>query len=586
MAHRTDASPPISAASAADPTRRLQRVLVLAASLALLLVWSGLLLILESRRQAAIDAEVRQNTNLARVLAEQSERLLQTLQHATQRVRDEVVSGHDRALDLMRFANETGYAPEVLVQLAMVNADGRMVSSNLDPDGSKSRNVSLADREHFMVHAQPDQVGEARLSDPDALFISKPVLGKISKRWTIQLSRRVLDAEGRFKGVVVASLDPGYFESLFQRVELGPESAVTLVGLDRALRARVLNGKPSDQGSVLAKGGGFDLHGRQIEGFFPVNSSLDRIDRLVAYRRVGPFPLVIMVSTATDSALAEWYQHRRLLLGLGAMLTLTIVLGTAVMAMGLRRISAATRAMQESERQAQLANQAKSEFLTAISHELRTPLTGIRGFAEIMEQRIEDPKFKRHAGLIRKGAEHLTALLTEILDFSKVESGLMELVPEPVDLHALIQGTVDFFAIAAQNKELVLHKDVGPDVPEFLTCDGLRLKQVLNNLLANAIKFTQEGSVTLKVERRAGALAFQVIDTGPGIPLDAQARIFEKFRQGHAKVSSEHGGTGLGLALSRGLAELMGGTLSVNSDLGRGASFTLLLPHGELGRHA
>ena len=184
-------------------------------------------------------------------------------------------------------------------------------------------------------------------------------------------------------------------------------------------------------------------------------------------------------------------------------------------------------------------------------------------------------------GLIRKAAEHLNALLTEILDLSKVEAGAMNLHPEPQVLAELLQSTVDFFAVSAVAKGLKLELKIAPGAPAVLVCDGLRLKQILNNLLSNAMKFTPAGgAVALELDATPQAVHVHVVDTGPGIAPEMQELIFERFRQGNSRVSYEHGGTGLGLALSRALALLMGGTLTVESQPGQGARFTLSLPRG------
>jgi signal transduction histidine kinase len=302
------------------------------------------------------------------------------------------------------------------------------------------------------------------------------------------------------------------------------------------------------------------------------------VERLVAYRRVGDYPLVLLVSTAREQALARWQTMLRTTLMLTLLLTATVGLGAAYFLRNLQRMEATHQALLRSEAQANAANQAKSEFLAAVSHELRTPLTSIRGFAELMERRLEQPKFREQAGLIRKGAEHLNELLTQILDLAKVEAGAMPLAPEPVDLRVLVQGTVDFFALTASAKGLELRVQVEESLPATLECDALRLKQILNNLLSNALKFTEAGSVTLAVAQREGRVEFSVIDTGPGIPAHLHDTIFEKFRQADSRVSYQHGGTGLGLALSRGLAQLMHGRLTLSSAPGAGATFTLSLP--------
>ena len=258
--------------------------------------------------------------------------------------------------------------------------------------------------------------------------------------------------------------------------------------------------------------------------------------------------------------------------------TLASLAGAGMFLRSLRQLENTNHALQISEAQAQSASRAKSEFLAAVSHELRTPLTSIRGFAELMEMRLEQPRFKDQARMIRKAAEHLNELLTEILDLAKVEAGAMPVTPEPVALAELLQSTLDFFSVTAAQKSLDLKLQLAPSTPQTLLCDGLRLKQILNNLLSNALKFTQEGCVTIEVEGSEDRVSFHVVDTGPGIAPELHDTIFERFRQGNDRVSYEHGGTGLGLSLSRALAGLMGGTLTVQSSPGEGARFTLQLP--------
>jgi signal transduction histidine kinase len=196
----------------------------------------------------------------------------------------------------------------------------------------------------------------------------------------------------------------------------------------------------------------------------------------------------------------------------------------------------------------------------------------------LMEHRLEQPRFREQAGLIRRAAEHLNRLLSSILDLAKVEAGAMELAPRAMDLHALVRGAADFFAITANEKGLGLGATIAAGVPEKVVCDGMRLTQILNNLLSNAVKFTQAGRVDLDVEVDGDDLLFHVSDTGPGIAPGMEEVVFEKFRQGDARVSYEHGGTGLGLALSQGLAALMAGRITLRSRPQQGSCFTLRLP--------
>lgn len=548
------------------------------AALLLVIVWLSVFAVLASKRNDAIEAERRQNVNVANVLGEQTLRVIATLDQACRRVADAVAEQPGEVPDLIRFANETGMAPRILAQLSLVGADGRFVGSNLDPDGSKSKHVDLSTREHVRVHLDPATLPkDTPQLISDGLFIGKPVLGKVSGKWTIQLSRKISDAQGRTLGVVVASLDPSYFEDVYRGVDVGPQGVVALIGADLNLRARVVGGQSKGMGTQLAHSALLE-HLAEPAGSYLAPSNVDGLTRLTAFRRVAAYPLDVTVGTSMEDALAAWNNTRTVMLTLTAVLSGVVLVATVSFVMGLRRLERTNDALRVSEAQAQAASRAKSDFLAAISHELRTPLTSIRGFAELMELRLEQPKFREQAGLIRKGAEHLNDLLTEILDFTKLEAGAMPLNAEPVALRPLIDGTANFFAIAAAAKGLNLTARVAEDVPEQLSCDGLRLKQILNNLLSNAVKFTPEGQVQLLVERDVDSVLFQVQDTGPGIPPEMQEAVFERFRQGNARVSYEHGGTGLGLALARGLAELMEGELTLVSRPGEGACFTLRLP--------
>lgn len=560
------------------PWRRPSTVAIALGLLMVALTWAVVAAVLWQKRTDALDAEVRQNTNLASALQEQTVRVFATADQATLRLRDMVVAG-GRTPDLVRIANETGLAPAILVQLSLVDAAGRFVGSNLDPDGAKTGPVDLSTREHVRVHLAPNSLPEAeRLADADALFVGKPVLGKVSGRWTIQLSRRIVDPQGATVGVIVASLDPGYFEGVYRRVALGEGGNVTLVGQDRVVRARVAGGLPRDQGATLPADGPFARHARGVDGHYVGASTLDGLQRVSAFHRVAGYPLYLVVSTSVDAALASWRGTRDVALALALLLSAAIAAGSATFVLSLRRLEAAHEALRASEAQAQSANQAKTEFLAAISHELRTPLTSIRGFAELMEARLDQPRYREQAGLIRKASEYLNELLTQILDLAKVEAGAMRIEREPVDLRALLRGTVDFFALTAADKGLPLALEVDDSVPAQVRVDPLRVKQVLNNLLSNAIKFTDTGGVRLRAEAGGGLLRLKVLDTGPGIDPALHERIFERFRQGDSRVSYQHGGTGLGLALSRALAGLMGGTLVVDSRPGEGACFTLTLP--------
>lgn len=233
---------------------------------------------------------------------------------------------------------------------------------------------------------------------------------------------------------------------------------------------------------------------------------------------------------------------------------------------------------EEAKARAEEANRMKSAFLASMSHELRTPLNGILGFAELLKVDLEDPDQVSYAESIHSSGGHLLELVNDLLDLAKIEAGRMELNPGDVDIRTLTSEIAMVHRIHAQAKGLSLTERYAPDLPPTLHCDVTRVRQVLNNLLNNAVKFTEVGGIELSVERRDGMLRFAVRDTGIGIAPEQQALVFERFQQAEHFITRKHGGTGLGLALARDLAHLMGGEVTLESTPGAGSTFTLLLP--------
>lgn len=582
-------SAPPTTAGAPRPSKRpfslpLRTMVAWGTALVLLMAWATVAILMNVSWRDAMNAQIRQNSNLALSLGEQTVRVMAAVDQATIRMRDAVQASDFDKADFTRFANETGMAPQILTQLSLVGPDGRFVGSNIDPSGEKTGHVDLSDREHVQVHLNRETAEAARLQQtPNGLFVGKPVVGKVSGKATIQLSRKIPDASGGIAGLVVASVNPSYFEDVYRGVQLGSTGVVTLIGNDSTVRARVMGGQSVGMGSVVARADSNNMDELGANGNYVRASRLDGIERIYAYHRVGDYPLLVVVATSIDEALQEWRASRNVALFTMALFSVALAGAAIIFVRSVGQLESTNTALRISEAEARSASQAKSEFLAAVSHELRTPLTSIRGFAELMELRLDQPRFKEQAGLIRKAADHLNALLTEILDLAKVEAGAMPHLPAEQNVAEIVQSTADFFAVTAANKNLDLQVQIAPDTPATLVCDGLRLKQVLNNLLSNAMKFTEVGTVTIAVDSTADTVRFHVADTGPGIPAHLHETIFEKFRQGNDKVSYQHGGTGLGLALSRALAALMGGTLTVTSTEGQGSRFTLNLPRSTPG---
>jgi signal transduction histidine kinase len=232
---------------------------------------------------------------------------------------------------------------------------------------------------------------------------------------------------------------------------------------------------------------------------------------------------------------------------------------------------------------AKLASEAKSVFLATMSHEIRTPLNGILGMVQAMSM---DPRAEAHAAqlaVMRQSGETLLSVLNDVLDISKIESGKLEIEAVDFDLARLLHEAHGAFAGLAEGKGLALRLDVEPDAAGVYRGDPTRIRQILFNLLANAIKFTEAGEVRLTARREGEWLRLAVTDTGIGIDEAAQAAVFGKFSQADSSTTRRFGGTGLGLAICRELAELMSGQISLTSVAGLGSCFTLALPLVRLG---
>jgi PAS domain S-box-containing protein len=243
----------------------------------------------------------------------------------------------------------------------------------------------------------------------------------------------------------------------------------------------------------------------------------------------------------------------------------------------------AERELVKAKEQAEAATRAKSEFLANMSHEIRTPMNAIMGFSEILKDQVKDPKYMGYIDIILSSGKNLLGLINDILDLSKIEAGKLEFQYRPVDPYTLFMDISKIFEVKIKDKGLRLITDIDGKLPTSLLLDEVRIRQILFNLVGNAVKFTPTGYIELKVKgvfynnRSKIDLIFSVKDTGIGIGHDDKKIIFDAFQQSQGQSTKQYGGTGLGLAITKKLVELMNGDIKVESAVGKGSIFTIVI---------
>ncbi|HYD71196.1 sensor histidine kinase [Azospirillum sp.] len=524
----------------------------------------GAIVVVTAHNRAALRAEARVEAgNMARVFAEHIRRTVTMIDLALQDYR-----AYQRSNPGSPPAEgwRDAYLKEGGVfQWATIDERGMMAFSNLAP---VTKPVDLSDREHFRVH---------RDSGRDELFISKPVLGRVSQRWSIQFTRRLSRPDGSFAGVVVLSVEPDYFIANFEAIDTGAHGVTLLAGMDRIVRARFSRQEADTRGlgEALPADYPFFDPARPV-GAAPVTSFVDGVDRHSGWRQVKGYPLVVAAQVADDDVMERAVVVERNLHLVGALVTAVLLAGALAIGHLLERRARAQRLLERQADELRIANGEVERLAYVAAHDLQEPLRAITSYSQLVAMTYADAlddEGREWLGEVTAAAARMKHLLRDIQLYLAEKS--LPLPTAPLAADAALKAALARLApmVAETGAEI----DAAP-LPEVMA-DARRLTEAFCVLLANALQYRAPGRpprIRIAARREGGFHALEVADNGIGIAPDYHERIFEVFQRLHSRA--DHPGTGMGLAIVRKMIQRLGGHIRVASTPGEGSTFTILLP--------
>ncbi len=519
-------------------------------------------------RQQAVARAQENLQSIAYALSIHVDGTLEQADHIGRVMRHHYVKGKDYAADARAVYAELD--SKVYLQLGIIDAKGMSIFGTL-PD---FKPVDLSDRKHFRVHA--DGKGE------DVLFVSAPLLGRSSKKLTLQLSRSINSKDGKFLGVTVVSINPEEFTGVYRKLLL-KNGIIALNGFDGINRIRV-DSTGFNFGNDISNTPWFKSATEKDHGFVSALSVIDGVNRLTAFRRVGERNLFVTVGAPYAEIEPNYLAGYHIVLPWITAFIVIALLTLYGMSLNLQNLNTRLEDVnQQLVQNVDLANEAtaiKSQFLASVSHELRTPLHGILGHAELLSLEDLPVDAKKSVSTIFQSANHLLNITNQLLDIAKSESGEQQLDFLDVEIRTAVMEVITLHQITAQQRGGTITCTIDDSVPSLLNTDATALKRILHNLVDNGLKFSKATPVQVDVSRNGEFIRFAVTDSGVGISPKNQKKLFVNYVQVHEFETREVGGTGLGLALTRSLVELLGGNIGVQSSVGKGSTFWFNLPLG------